>query len=457
MKLKPKGSPPPREMDGEANFKEMIRRFAQSASALRAFDAGQLDAFVDPSTGSAILLAEPPPALHRAAARSVGGGRQSSHVAERNRAERALQQSNRFARASLNQLTAYVCVLDAAGTVIMTNRAWRAFAAAGDGIGAGVSEGANYLAACDNAHGKEREKGIAIAAGIRKVIAGEYELFHHESVRATPEGRHRFAFVATGFPGESAVSVVISRGNATEEEHARRQLAAPLPVRPPAAAVNRLLSALPHDSYQRLVSAGLEPVTLRGGEVLFEPGERMSHVYFPNECVVSLLLPIMGHAATEVGLVGREGLVGLPVALGIGASAVLARVQSEGTAMRVASPAFRRELQQSLPLQRELNRFTYALTTQIMQTSACHRFHMLQQRLARMLLMTRDRVLSDELHLTHDFLADMLGVQRTGVTIAASALQHARLIAYSRGNIRILDNEGLKAAACSCYRPLGER
>lgn len=439
-------------MDGEAKFKEMIRRFARSASALRALDAGQLDAFVDPATGSAILLADPPPTLRRGAARSVDGARQSSHVAERNRAERALQHSNRFARTSLNHLTAHVCVLDAAGTVIMTNRAWRASAAAGDGIGAGVSEGANYLAACDNAHGEEREKAVAIASGIRKVIAGEYELFRHEYVRATPEGRREFAVTVTGFPGEGAVSIVISDGSAAPDEHARR-----LPVRSRAQVVNRLLSVLPHDVYQRLLAAGLERALLRRGDVLFEPGKRIPHVYFPNESVVSLLLPIAGHAPTEVAMVGREGMVGLPVAWEIGAAEVLARVQSEGTAMRVASPAFRRELEKSPPLQRELNRFTGALRTQIMQTSACQRFHLLEQRLARMLLMIRDRVLSDELHLTHELLADMLGVQRVGVTIAAGALQQARLIAYSRGDMRILDCEALRAAACSCYLPLGER
>ena len=424
-------------MDGEANFRDMICRFAQSARALQAFDAGEVDAVVDPSTGSAILL----------------GGPQSPDVATRNKAERALQQSNRFARASLDRLATYICVLDSAGTVIMTNKAWRAFAA-NEGMGAGVPEGANYLEACDNARGQERLDGLAIAAGIRRVIAGEYELFRYQYARASPQGRCGFAFSVRGFPGEGAVSILISHESAAEPEHAHPQPTPRLPAGSRAPVSNRLLSALSRDGYQRLLGAGLEPVSLSCGDVLFEPGEAIRHVHFPQECVVSLLMPIGGHPATEVGLVGREGVVGFPVALWISALPVRALVQGAGSAMRMASAHFRKQLQENPQLQRELHRYSHALMTQVMQTSACHHFHALEQRLARKLLMTRERVLSDEFHLTHESLADMLGVRRAGVTLAACALQRAQLIAYSRGNIRILDPKGLEAAACSCYTPL---
>jgi CRP-like cAMP-binding protein len=227
-------------------------------------------------------------------------------------------------------------------------------------------------------------------------------------------------------------------------------------IRACAPASNRLLSALSRDGWQRLLDAGLEPVTLSRGEVLYEPGEAIRHVHFPQQSVVSLLMLIDGHPAAEVGLVGREGMVGLPVALGIRGSPVRALVQEPGTAMRMASAPLRKQLQENRQLQRELHRFRHALMTQVMQTSACHHFHMLEQRLARELLMTRDRVLSDEFHLTHESLAEMLGVRRAGVTLAACALQRVQLIAYNRGDIRILDPKGLEAAACRCYTPLDD-
>ena len=214
---------------------------------------------------------------------------------------------------------------------------------------------------------------------------------------------------------------------------------------------NHLLAALPREDYQRLLPE-LEPVNLIYGEVLFEPGERLRHAYFPGDAHVSLLTVLEKGKALEVSLVGREGMVGVPLALGVDDSPVRALVQGSGTALRMKAAAFREELARSAPLQREVHRYAYAKLTQARQTAACNRFHEVEARLARWLLMTRDRVRSDHFHLTHEFLADMLGVRRAGVTNAATSLQRRKLIRYRRGHIRILDLEGLQNTACECYQ-----
>ena len=215
--------------------------------------------------------------------------------------------------------------------------------------------------------------------------------------------------------------------------------------------VNSLLATLPRNEYQRLAS-GLEPVTLNFGEVLYEPGETIRYVYFPDKSLVSLLTLVDGRSALEIGMVGHEGMVGAALALGVGISPVRALVQGSGMATRMKSARFLKEFRQSLPLQRILYRYTHILMAQVAQTAACNRFHVVQQRLARWLLMTRDRVQSTDIHLTQEFLAHMLGVQRVGVTRAALVLQKRKLIEYSRGRIKILDQPGLEAASCSCYQ-----
>jgi CRP-like cAMP-binding protein len=214
--------------------------------------------------------------------------------------------------------------------------------------------------------------------------------------------------------------------------------------------LNSLLAALPRRSYLRLLP-GLAPVELVFGDVLYEPGQPIRDVYFPTQSLVSLLTLVEGHLALEVGLVGREGMVGIPLALGIEVSPVRALVQGAGPALKMSAARFRTELRRSPPLQRELDGYIHALMAQISQTAACNRFHVVEARLARWLLMTRDRVRSAEFRMTHEFLSHMLGVRRVGVTEAASALQRQKLIEYSRGNIRILDDRGLEAACCSCY------
>ena len=214
---------------------------------------------------------------------------------------------------------------------------------------------------------------------------------------------------------------------------------------------NSLLAALPRREYQRLLTS-LEPVTLTFGEVLYEPGKPIRHVYFPSDSLVSLLTLVEGHMALEIGLVGREGMLGIPVALGINDSPVRALVQGTGSALRMTSARFRSEYGKCGRLHRELNRYIHERIVQITQTAACNRFHPIEARLARWLLMTRDRVQSDQFRLTQDLLGCMLGVLRVAVTNAAGALQRRKLISYSRGEINILDGKGLEAASCRCYQ-----
>ena len=216
-------------------------------------------------------------------------------------------------------------------------------------------------------------------------------------------------------------------------------------------AKNRVLASLSTKEYGRLRSE-LEPVTLEFGEVLYEPGETIKHVYFPIDCLVSLLTAVDKRRTLEVGMVGNEGMVGMPFILGMGVSGVRALVQGGGDALRIASGPFRVAFARNLRLQQALHRYTYALMAQISQTAACNRFHSAEARLARWLLMTRERVGSDEFPMTHEFLAHMLGVRREGVTEAASALRRRKVIAYSRGKIQILDATRLQAASCPCYQ-----
>ena len=218
---------------------------------------------------------------------------------------------------------------------------------------------------------------------------------------------------------------------------------------------NSLLAALPRKEYQHLLSS-LEPVTLTFGEVLYEPEKPIRHVYFPSDSLVSLLTLVKGHMALEIGLVGREGMLGIPVALGISNSPVRALVQGTGTALRMTCARFRIEHGKHGSLHRELNRYIHERIVQITQTAACNRFHPVEARLARWLLMTRDRMGTNHFHHTQELLGNMLGVLRVAVTKAASALQRRKLISYTRGEINILDGRGLEAAACPCYQIVKE-
>jgi CRP-like cAMP-binding protein len=219
---------------------------------------------------------------------------------------------------------------------------------------------------------------------------------------------------------------------------------------------NAILSAVPKAEYTKLAPL-LEPTELTFGQVLYEPTKKMRYVYFPNDSLVSLLTLVDAHRALEVGLVGREGMVGVAVALGINASPIRAMTQGSGSAMRMSALAFRKAFQEFPGLRRQVLHYTHELMSQIAQTAACNRFHVIEARLARWLLMTRDRVQSAEFHLTHEFLGHMLGVRRVGVTNAAHALKTRGLIDYSRGDIAITDIRGLEAASCSCYEKNKDR
>ena len=214
---------------------------------------------------------------------------------------------------------------------------------------------------------------------------------------------------------------------------------------------NHLLAALPRKEYQKLLRV-LEPVTLAYEGVLYEAHAPIRHVYFPNDSFVSMLTTVDGGRAAEVGLIGCEGMVGLSAALGITVSPFLAVVQGGGTALRMKIADFRRNFSESVALRRELCLFTHLLMIQIAQTAACNRFHVVTQRMARWLLMTCDRVNSNEFRITQEFLALMLGVRRVGINVAARSLQERKLIGYRRGVITILDHRGLVAAACGCYK-----
>ena len=216
------------------------------------------------------------------------------------------------------------------------------------------------------------------------------------------------------------------------------------------AAQNHLIELLPRQDRLRLLAV-CEPVQLVLADVLCEPGDPTRHVYFPTEGFISLVAQIDGEPALEVGMVGREGMLGAQLALGVVTAPLHALVQGPGAAWRVATGAFRRELAASVALQRGLNRYLYVLMAQLAASAACLRFHQIGPRLARWLLMSQDRAHSNSFHVTHEFLAYMLGVRRVGITTAAGSLQRSGLIEYRRGEVTVLDRSGLEAAACGCY------
>ena len=214
---------------------------------------------------------------------------------------------------------------------------------------------------------------------------------------------------------------------------------------------NRLLAALPPEDLARL-RRHLEPVALPLRKTLSKPGRVIDYAYFPEQGMVSLVAPLADGSFIEVGVIGREGCVGTAVLFGVDTYPAEAMVQVAGSALRIGTHALQREAGRSGALMRLLLRFTHALHVQVTQSAACNGRHTLQERLARWLLMTRDRIDSDLVPLTHDFLSMMLGARRAGVTVAVGALKSAGLIRNSTGRITIFDPAGLEAASCECYR-----
>jgi len=214
---------------------------------------------------------------------------------------------------------------------------------------------------------------------------------------------------------------------------------------------NQLLAALPMIDRLHMLEAST-PVDLEFSEVLAEHGEKIRYVYFPVGSFISLVEASDSKTRIEVGMVGDEGMLGSSLVLGIDVSPFHALVQGAGPALRMKAATFRKELARSAGLERSLKRYLYVVMGQLAQTAACSRFHLLEARLARWLLMTEDRAHGKQFHVTHVFLAFMLGVRRVGITKAATSLQNQGLISYSRGNVTIVNRAGLEKISCSCYQ-----
>ena len=213
---------------------------------------------------------------------------------------------------------------------------------------------------------------------------------------------------------------------------------------------NQLLAALPQKEYQRL-RRHLKEIPLVFEDILYQPDSIISDVYFPGSGIISLLAGVKERATIEVGMVGREGMVGLPIFMGVKTSRNLAVVQGAGSAMSMKATVLRQECNDGGSLPRILQRYTHSVLTQISQSAVCNQFHAVDARLARWLLMTHDRVDQDEFRVTQEFLSNMLGVRREGVSKAAGDLQRGNLISYSRGRLKVLNRRALEAVACSCY------
>lgn len=213
---------------------------------------------------------------------------------------------------------------------------------------------------------------------------------------------------------------------------------------------NHLIELLPRDDQARLLAL-CQPVDLQLAQVLTERGVANPHVWFPVDAFISLVAVIDHHPGLEVGMVGREGMLGATLALGVPAVPLRAVVQGAGSAWRVCTAPFKAELARSQALRQLLRRYLYVHMAQLAAAAPCLRFHLIGPRLARWLLMSQDRAHADHFHITHEFLAYMLGVRRVGITVAAGGLQRSGLIRYHRGEITVLDRSGLEAAACPCY------
>jgi CRP-like cAMP-binding protein len=217
------------------------------------------------------------------------------------------------------------------------------------------------------------------------------------------------------------------------------------------ALLNHLIAALPEDEFIRL-KPNLEPVSLSLGEVIYESGEQLDYIYFPTTAIISLLYIMENGSTAEIGMAGNDGLVGIALYMGGSTTPSRAVVQSAGNAFRMPSKALKNEFSRGGVFQKILLRYTQSLMTQISQTAVCNRLHSVEQQLCRWLLINHDLLQTNKLIMTHDLIANMLGVRREGVSIAAGHLQKEGLIKYVRGTITMLDRDALERAACECYR-----
>ncbi|MDZ7767923.1 MAG: Crp/Fnr family transcriptional regulator [Woeseiaceae bacterium] len=213
---------------------------------------------------------------------------------------------------------------------------------------------------------------------------------------------------------------------------------------------NRLIERLTQKERKALLS-DCETVELSFGQILCEPRKPLGFAYFPLTGFISLVTTLGDHQPMEVGLIGNEGMLGVTLMLGVDEAPLRAIVQGNGSALKISASRLRRRLLESTKLQKTLNRYLYVLMDELSTSAACNQFHELQPRMARWLLMTHDRAHSDHFYLTHAYLAGMLGVRRSGITVAAGALQRDMIISYTRGEISVLDRKGLEEACCECY------
>jgi CRP-like cAMP-binding protein len=245
----------------------------------------------------------------------------------------------------------------------------------------------------------------------------------------------------------------------TPKTTARKKPASPLPrpaastapAHPAARLQNHLLAALPGSDYARL-APHLEPIAMKLGDVLYEPGVRLRYVYFPTTSIVSLLYVMEDGASAEIAIVGNEGILGISLFMGGDSTPSRAVVQSAGHALRLKAELLKSEFARFGSTMHLLLRYTQALITQMSQTAVCNRHHSVDQQLCRWLLLSLDRLSSSELTMTQELIANMLGVRREGVTEAAGKLQDAGLISYRRGKITVLDRAALEARSCECYQ-----
>ena len=256
----------------------------------------------------------------------------------------------------------------------------------------------------------------------------------------------------------SNIVAISDRKNSQDRQSAGSAGSTVLPMRPPGAAtevandpkLNNLLAALPPAEWERWLPQ-LEAVQMPLGKALYESGSRMTHVYFPTTSIVSLLYVMEDGASAEIAVVGREGIVGISLFMGGSSTPSRAVVQSAGMGYRLQASLMMQEFNRAGPVLHLLLRYTQALITQMAQTAACNRHHSLDQQLCRWLLLSLDRLNSNDLAMTQELIANMLGVRREGVTQAAGVLQDAGLISYRRGYITVLNRQGLEKRTCECY------